>query len=127
MDLDHRAYILPKTKNGNRHTVYLANWSIEILRELKRLNPHSEYVFPSDSSTTGHISENTPNYSHNTVREKLNIPDFRRHDSRRNFSTHAQEELGADYRTMEISLGHVTRGVVAHYNKSTQRDERTQA
>ncbi len=37
---------------------------------------------------------------------------------------HTQEELGADYRTMELSLGHVTRGVEAHYNKSIQRDER---
>ena len=127
IDLDNRTYILPKTKSGNRHTVYLADRSIEILRELKRLHPHLEYVFPSDTSTTGHIGENTPNYYHDAIREKLTIAEFRIHDSRRNFSTHAQEELGADYRTMEISLGHALRGVEAHYNKSTQRDERIQA
>ncbi|MBT3698546.1 MAG: tyrosine-type recombinase/integrase [Methylococcales bacterium] len=124
IDLDNRTYILPKTKNGNRHTVYLADRSIEILRELKQLHPNSEYVFPSDTSTTGHISENTPNYYHDSIRETLNIPEFRIHDSRRNFSTHAQEELGADYRTTELSLAHGTRGVEAHYNKSIQRDER---
>jgi len=127
IDLDNRTYILPKTKNGNRHTVYLADRSIEILRELKRLHPHSEYVFPSDTSTTGHIGENTPNYYHDAIREKLTIAEFRIHDSRRNFSTHTQEELGADYRTMELSLGHALRGVEAHYNKSIQRDERIQA
>jgi len=124
IDLENKTYILPKTKNGNRHTVYLANWSLEILRDLKRLNPDSEYVFPSNTSTTGHISENTPNYYHDAIREKLNIAEFRIHDSRRNFSTHAQEELGADYRTIELSLSHEIRGVEAHYNKSIQRDER---
>ena len=127
IDLDNRTYILPKTKNGNRHTVYLADRSIEILRELKQLHPNSEYVFPSDTSTTGHISENTPNYYHDSIRETLNIPEFRIHDSRRNFSTHAQEEFGADWRTMEISLGHVTRGVERHYNKATLKKQRIEA
>ena len=127
IDLENRTYTLPRTKNGSRHTVYLADRSIQILQELKQLDPDTEYAFPSDKSATGHISENTPNYYHDEIRKKLNLPDFRIHDSRRNFSTHAQEEFGADWRTMEISLGHVTRGVERHYNKATLKKQRIEA
>ncbi|WP_250311975.1 MULTISPECIES: tyrosine-type recombinase/integrase [Rickettsieae] len=81
---DQKWYI-PKTKSKNKesYTVILANVAMKILEKRKR-ESNSEWVFPSEGSSTGHLRE--PKKAWGRICQKAELKDLRIHDLRR---THA--------------------------------------
>ena len=81
---DQKWYI-PKIKSKNKesYTVILANVAMKILEKRKR-ESNSEWVFPSEGSSTGHLRE--PKKAWGRICQKAELKDLRIHDLRR---THA--------------------------------------
>jgi len=81
---DQKWYI-PKIKSKNKesYTVILANVAMKILEKRKR-ESNSEWVFPSEGSSTGHLRE--PKKAWRRICQKAELKDLRIHDLRR---THA--------------------------------------
>ena len=48
-----------KTAPKPPHVIPLADWSLELLAELREITGHTPYLFPSRTKTDGFISENT--------------------------------------------------------------------
>ena len=63
-DLDGAEWSIPaaKMKMKAPHIVPLADWTLELLAEMKELTGHSRYLFPSVKDPDKHMSENTLSY-----------------------------------------------------------------
>lgn len=66
IDFDNKTWLMPKEtmKQGNEFLIPLADWSIELLKELKAITGHTPYLFPKSQKGGGHnptISESTLN------------------------------------------------------------------
>ncbi len=60
VDFENAMWVIPapRMKTRRDHLVPLSNTSLSILRELKRLNGHRPYVFPSKTDPRSHMSNN---------------------------------------------------------------------
>ena len=61
IDFDEAMWIIPaeRMKMRKEHMVPLCKRSLEILYELKEMNPNREYIFPSKNNPRSHMSNNT--------------------------------------------------------------------
>ncbi|MEY3106502.1 MAG: hypothetical protein RIT35_668 [Pseudomonadota bacterium] len=112
---------IPKTKNGEAHTISLIPQAVLILEELKE-NHDSEWVFPSQVSASGHIEE--PKAAWKRVLERADIKDLRIHDLRRTMASW-QVRTGASSFTIGKTLGHKHQQATAIYarvGKDVTRD-----
>src|SRR5262245_23743632 len=106
--------LIPRTKTGKAHVVYLARQAIELLRKLKTLAGDSPYVLPHryrSGVPTGHMSLNHVLHRLQTVGGPLqDMPHFTVHDLRRTGSTRLHE---ANFLPdiVETALGHRIGGV----------------
>jgi len=119
--------LIPRTKTGKAHVVYLSRQAIAILRSLRTLAGDSSYVLPHrDRATlpTGHMSLNH-------VIERLqsaggplhDISHFTVHDLRRTGSTRLHEaNFSPDI--IETALGHRIGGVRGIYNRARYEEQR---
>ncbi|HJD66159.1 MAG TPA: tyrosine-type recombinase/integrase [Rickettsia endosymbiont of Bembidion nr. Transversale] len=76
---DKKLY-LPETKNGQPHSLPLLNQAVEILKARKEQST-SIWVFPSESSSSGHLQE--PKKAWSRICKKAGIKNLRIHDLRR--------------------------------------------
>ncbi|MCX7123948.1 MAG: tyrosine-type recombinase/integrase [Gammaproteobacteria bacterium] len=74
VSLDNRTWRIPKTKNGDAHTVPLVEEAIAILKA-RQAKSDSEFVFPSKTSKLGHLVE--PKRSWYNLLERANLKDVR--------------------------------------------------
>lgn len=75
---------IPETKNGDPLTVALSGQAIEILKD-RRLKTNTEWVFPSEISTTGHLAD--PKKAWARLLARAGIKDLRIHDLRRSLGS----------------------------------------
>lgn len=76
----NKTWYIPDTKNGEPQTVVLIDAAIKILEERKRQST-SEWVFPSETSSSGHLQE--PKNAWKRICQKAGLQDLRLHDLRR--------------------------------------------
>lgn len=106
-----RTWRVEETKNGEPQTIHLSDQSLEILEKRQQLR-YSDWVFPSDTSKSGHIEE--PKKIWKRVLEKAGIEDLRIHDLRRTLGSW-QAATGANSYIIGKSLGHKTQQATAIY------------
>lgn len=96
------SWTIQDTKNGETHTVNLPAQALEILhRRAKKKD--SEWVFPSDTSKSGHIEE--PKSAWKRILKRARIENLRLHDLRRTLGSY-QAINGANSYVIGKSLGH---------------------
>ena len=94
------------TKTDTLHIVPLSNQAIELLKTIKQFTGREEYVFASNVTTTGYISENALL----GALRKLGIPkeEMTIHGFRASARTIMHEQLGIDPYVLEHQLAHKT-------------------
>ncbi len=102
---------IPKTKNGETHTVFLAPEAVKILSDLRRYSK-GEWVFPSPTSKSGHLEE--PKSAWKRILNKAGIEDLRIHDLRRTMASW-QVRNGANSYIIGQTLGHKDKQATAVY------------
>jgi integrase len=119
--------LIPRTKTGKAHVVYLSRQALDLLRKLRPLAGDSPYLLPHRDRSgrpTGHMSLNH-------VIERLqasggllhDIRHFTVHDLRRTGSTRLHE---ANFLPdiVETALGHRIGGVRGVYNRAQYAEQR---
>lgn len=125
INFDAAEWLMPRTKMGKPHVVYLSTQSLTIFHRLKELAGESEFVLPHRDRPTkpfGHMTLNKIIY--NLLRGPLDgTAHFSVHDLRRTASTRLHE-AGFAPDVVEKSLGHRMRGVRGIYNRAEYAEQR---
>lgn len=114
-DIDmHRAiWTIQETKNVTSHTVPLSSEAIAILtKRLPQKTLSSVWVFPNNTSKSGHLEE--PKSAWKRILKRANLQDLRLHDLRRTLGSW-QAATGANSYVIGKSLGHKTQQATAIY------------
>tara|TARA_R110000868_G_scaffold73459_3_gene213014 strand:- start:1956 stop:3293 length:1338 start_codon:yes stop_codon:yes gene_type:complete len=143
LDFDNGKWILPstRTKNRQKHTIYLSALALKILNELKPLTGTSQFVFDTDSNLRGHIHTDSLNKAlwrlkkcDNKEKAKENPPPlsdmkpFTIHDLRRSAATCWGEYLKTDPHVIERMLNHQPiNKLIATYQHAVYADEQKAA
>lgn len=111
-----------KTKNSYR-TLPLSADAVEVLKEQRKKNSGSPYVF--SSPTGGPISPDSVLHMLHRVLKRAGLPKVRFHDLRHTFATLALQN-GVDIKTVSGMLGHFSAGFTldtyAHVTTAAQRE-----
>ncbi len=102
---------IPETKNGTSQLVHLSQESLAILEECIKTRKN-EWVFPSQTSKSGHLEE--PKTAWKRILRRANLQDLRLHDLRRTLGSW-QAATGANSYVIGKSLGHKTQQATAIY------------
>jgi integrase len=116
---------IPKTKNGESHTIPLVSQALEILKD-RFANKINEWVFPS-SSKSGHFSD--PKKPWKRTLERADISNLRIHDLRRSLGSW-QASTGASLAIIGKTLAHknvATTAIYARLNIDPVRDAMNKA
>lgn len=125
-------WVIPETKNGKPHTVYLSELALSII-EQQRICAMGDIVFQSDRSCM--MGENiairsdsiTKALNHLRVRRLPELEPFTVHDLRRSAATNWAERLGAEERVIELCLNHQPLNkLVRTYHRSLHEDKTQQ-
>lgn len=127
IDLERSQWTIPgaKAKNGRQHLVHLAQPLLDVLGEIqtRKLGP---FVF----TTTG----DRPIAGFSKAKRRLDLQsgvnDWKLHDLRRTFATHATERLGLSHVVIDKVLNHqsgAVRGIAAVYQRGQYLEERIAA
>lgn len=109
------------TKTRQEHQVPLPTQAIALLKELKEIQPESEFLFPSRLSVHKTISDMTFNLALNRLGyEGKQNP----HGFRHLVSTTMNETFSNKAQVIEVCLAHKKKGVKGVYDKSQHLDER---
>ncbi len=145
LNLVEGTWILPsdRTKNGQAHTIYLSNFSIEIIRTLHPMTGHSTFVFDTGRySDGGHIHEDTLTGviarlrgTTKGVKKKCvgdaplsEVKSFSIHDLRRTAATSWGEYLKVSPHVIERMLNHQSQNkLIATYQRAEYADEQREA
>lgn len=115
-------WVIPETKNGKPHTIYLSALAQQIIAEQKS----GEFVFESVRSADQPILPNSITRALNRLQERA-LPDlepFTVHDLRRSAATNWAEHLGAEERVIEICLNHQPMNkLIRIYHRSKHEDK----
>lgn len=139
LNFTSREWALGKTKNKKPHTVYMSDFLISIIKELKPLSGQSEFVFASLKDTVKHITadsltkavlrfrgqDKTKTQEKNNIVSPLeHLPAFTVHDLRRTAATAWGEYLKIQPHIIEKMLNHQPKDkLVATYQKSEYIEE----
>ncbi len=124
VDLEGALWKIPSKKMKMRrdHVVPLSRQAVEIIKEIKPLTGHGQYVFPSVRSTARPMSDNTLLAALRRMdypKEKMTVHGFRSIASTR------LHEMGTDTNIIELQLAHVdSNSVRAAYNRMERLPER---
>lgn len=102
VNFDSAEWYIPLTKNGTPQTIPLSNEAMTILKERKKNQPSSKYVFPG-TGKTGHLTE--PKSGWARILKRAEISDLRIHDLRRTLGSW-QAKTGASLVIIGKSLNH---------------------
>lgn len=109
------------TKTRLEHQVPLPTQAIALLKELKEIQPESEFLFPSRLSVHKTISDMTFNLALNRLGyEGKQNP----HGFRHLASTTMNDRFSDKEQVIEVCLAHKKKGVKGVYDKSQHLDER---
>ena len=103
IDIDAKTWLIPKTKTGKNIPLPLADLAVELLKKLLPNREHSPYVFPSETSATGHIVDIRRVWG--TLKKRAHITNLRLHDLRHNLATYMIAQ-GADGFLVQRTLTH---------------------
>lgn len=121
-------WLIPETKNGKPHMVYLSTQAKAIIEELIGLAGGSEWLIPSVNDATKPMGQSTLNTLLFYIRAKRKAEGeawnhFAVHDLRRTAST-LLHEMGFDPLVVEKALNHTVRGVAGVYNRAQYAEQR---
>jgi integrase len=128
-DLDAAVWLIPEEQTGRKgkkgkrksHSVPLSDQAVEVLRELRPLTGHGEYVFPNRNDMGRVISENT-------VNKIIEIMGYKGRQTGHGFRGMARTTLGEmGYRreVLEAMLSHaIENETEAAYVRTTYFEER---
>lgn len=125
INLEIGLWNIPKTKNGESHTIPLVPQALEILKD-RFTHKINEWVFPS-SSKSGHFSD--PKKPWKRTLERAGISDLRIHDLRRSLGSW-QATTGASLAIIGKTLAHknvATTAIYARLNIDPVRDAMNKA
>jgi integrase len=80
ISFNNKLWYISDTKNGESQNVVLSEEALKILKEMHE-SAKSEWVFPSDSSASGHLQE--PKKAWKRICQRAGMDDLRIHDLRR--------------------------------------------
>ncbi len=131
IDLETRWWIIPesKAKNGVHHRVALSELAIELLKDLKKLNSKSRWLFPSDTGKShmrGESIGKAVRRSNEVVFRKAKINHFTPHDLRRTAATH-MTEMGISRLVVSKILNHIDSSITAIYDRHSYDAEKRNA
>lgn len=125
VDLVKREWLVPRTKSGKPHVVYLSSQAERIFRRLRDLAGESTFVLPHrdrSSKPMGHMTLNK-NIENLLQGQLKGMAHFTVHDLRRTASTRLHEQ-GFAPDVVEKALGHHIRGVRGVYNRAEYAEQR---
>jgi integrase len=125
INLEMKLWTIPKTKNGDSHTIPIVPQALEIL-ENRYTSKTSEWVFPSNSAS-GHLQD--PKKAWQRLLERAEISDLRIHDLRRSLGSW-QASTGASLVIIGKTLSHRnvnTTAIYARLNTDPVRDAMNKA
>lgn len=103
IDMDAKIWRIPKTKTSKNETVPLADSAIELLYDIQNNHPDEVYVFPSETSSSGHLVDVKRIW--NTIKKKANLKNIRLHDLRHTLATYMVAQ-GANAFMVQRALTH---------------------
>ena len=118
INFNQKIWTIPKTKNGEEHTIPLLQPVIDILNERKN---NGEWIFPS-KSTAGHLVD--PKKAWANLLKRAEIKNLRLHDLRRSLGSW-QAATGASLSIIGKTLAHKnvsTTAIYARLNIDPVRD-----
>lgn len=145
LNLDEGTWILPsdRTKNAQKHIIYLSSFAIEIIRALHLITGHSKFVFDTGRyADGGHIHEDTLTGVIARLRGTVkgikkkciedaplsDVESFSIHDLRRTAATSWGEYLKVFPHVIERMLNHQPQNkLIAIYQRAEYADEQREA
>jgi len=127
-DLDEKVWIIPggRTKNKRLHRVPLSRLAMKLLHEVKKLNPESKYLFPSNTGKS-HVDPGLVSKFLKSAQGHWEIEkEFRPHDLRRTTVT-GMAALGIPQFTISKVVNHREGGQTKDYNKHEYDPEKRHA
>jgi len=115
IDFENKTLYIPMTKNGEPQRIPLPSQAVEILERIRETNK-SEWVFPSDTSASGHLEE--PKKAWKRLLKNANLQNLRIHDLRRTLGS-IQAINGTSLQIIGKSLGHKTPEATQIYARLT--------
>ena len=100
IDFELQIWRIPDTKNGEPINIPLTSLAVQLLSSIKH---ESEWVFPSATSSTGHLQH--PKKAWKRILNQAGIENLRIHDIRRTLGSY-QAITGASLHIIGKSLGH---------------------
>lgn len=100
IDFELQIWRIPDTKNGEPINIPLTSLAVQLLSSIKH---ESEWVFPSATSSTGHLQD--PKKAWKRILNQAGIENLRIHDIRRTLGSY-QAITGASLHIIGKSLGH---------------------
>ena len=123
-DFEGKIWRIPaeRMKMRKEHLVPLSDQSLRILKELKEMHGHRDWIFPNQREPRKHMSNNT-------ILKGLDRLGFKGrmtgHGFRSLAMTALMERLGYRYEVPDRQLAHSKRGMAKHYDRTEFLDERT--
>lgn len=114
LDLERGIWHIPSPKNAVPYDVPLVPEVIELIKKRRAVAAHSEYVFPSPTSASGHLEDPKRNWQELLARAE--ITDFKIHDLRRSYGSY-QAALGTSLLIIGRSLGHASTAATSIYSR----------
>ena len=127
INVEDKTWYLPatRTKNSRAHTIQLSDQTLEVLREIPKVQGQ-KLIF----STNG----TTPISGFSKTKKRIDhlsgVNSWTFHDLRRSFATHASEKLNVQPVIIDKTLNHVSgnvRGVAAVYQRGQYLEQRRKA
>ncbi len=103
IDMDAKIWKIPRTKTSKNETIPLADSAIELLKYIQSSSADEIYVFPSETSASGHIEDVKSVW--NTLKNKAQISNIRLHDLRHTLATYMVAQ-GANPFMVQRALTH---------------------
>lgn len=123
IDWERRLWTIPaeRMKKPRDHIVPLADWTIELLRELHGITGHSPYLFPSRNKKGSHISNNTLN----KIINEMGYKGIATPHGFRSLASSTLNEQGFNPDAIERQLAHVPNDKIrAAYNRAEYLPQR---
>lgn len=126
-DFNQRWWTIPseKAKNRQSHRVYLSDMAINLLKQLKVLNPESAWPFPSPTRNT-HMTPDCVSRAIHRSRNIFGLKQFSAHDLRRTAASH-MTAIGIPRLVVSKILNHVEKSVTSIYDRHSYDSEKQHA
>jgi integrase len=115
IDLKKRVIFIPEAKAGAREQPITGNLAKFLATYMESLEPGQEWLFPSATSRSGHMTAIEKPFRRAVVRAGLDPSEVVRHTLRHTAITHLVQ-AGIDLPTVQRISGHKTLGMVLKYS-----------